>query len=90
MDPKTVVLSKPVETASVGVPKVAFPWSAGKSSYAGKIEVGGQTIPLSTTQTIEEQGGELGRHRHRQDADGRRDRRHDARQGDARAAQARR
>jgi dipeptidyl aminopeptidase/acylaminoacyl peptidase len=56
VDPKTVVLSKPVETASVGVPKVAFPLSAGKATYAGKIEVGGQTIPLSTTQTIEEQG----------------------------------
>jgi len=57
IDPKTVVLTKPVETASVGVPKVAFPWSAGKASYSGKIEAGGQTIPLSTTQTIEEQGG---------------------------------
>ena len=57
VDPKTVVLSKPVETASVGVPKVAFPWTAGKASYSGKIEAGGQTIPLSTTQTIEEQGG---------------------------------
>jgi dienelactone hydrolase len=57
VDPKAVVLSKAVDTASVGVPKVAFPWSAGKASYAGKIEVGGQTIPLSTTQTIEEAGG---------------------------------
>jgi dipeptidyl aminopeptidase/acylaminoacyl peptidase len=56
VDPKTVVLSKPVETAKVGVPKVAFPLSAGKATYVGKIEVGGQTIPLSTTQTIEEQG----------------------------------
>ncbi len=56
VDPKTVVLSKAVETASVGVPKVAFPWSAGTASYQGKIEVGGQTIPLSTTQTIEDQG----------------------------------
>jgi dipeptidyl aminopeptidase/acylaminoacyl peptidase len=57
VDPKTVVLTKPVETASVGVPKIAFPWSAGKASYSGKIEAGGQTIPMSTTQTIEEQGG---------------------------------
>ena len=57
VDPKTVVLTRPVETASVGVPKVAFPWSAGKTSYSGKIEAGGQTIPMSTTQTIEEQGG---------------------------------
>jgi dipeptidyl aminopeptidase/acylaminoacyl peptidase len=56
VDPKTVVLSKAVDTASVGVPKVAFPWSAGSASYQGKIEVGGQTIPLSTTQTIEDQG----------------------------------
>ena len=56
VDPKTVVLTKAVETASVGVPKVAFPWSAGKASYSGKIEAGGQTMPLSTTQTIEEQG----------------------------------
>lgn len=57
VDPKTVVLTKPVETASVGVPRIAFPWSAGKSSYSGKIEAGGQTIPMSTTQTIEEEGG---------------------------------
>jgi len=57
VDPKTVVLTKPVATASVSVPKVAFPWSAGKTSYSGKIEAGGQTIPMSTTQTIEEQGG---------------------------------
>jgi dipeptidyl aminopeptidase/acylaminoacyl peptidase len=57
VDPKTVVLSKPVEAASVGVPRVAFPWAAGKASYAGRIEAGGQTIPISTVQTIEEQGG---------------------------------
>jgi dienelactone hydrolase len=57
VDPKTVVVTKPVETAAVGVPKIAFPWAPGKTSYQGKIEAGGQTIPMSTTQTIEEQGG---------------------------------
>ncbi len=57
VDPKTVVVSKPLEASSVGVPKVAYPWAAGKASYQGKIEAGGQTIPLTTTQTIEEQGG---------------------------------
>jgi len=57
VDPKTVVLTKAVDTASVGVPKVAFPWTAGSASYQGKIEAGGQTSPMSTTQTIEEQGG---------------------------------
>jgi dipeptidyl aminopeptidase/acylaminoacyl peptidase len=57
VDPKTVVLAKAVDAANVGVPKVAFPWTAGKASYQGKIEAGGQTIPLTSTQTIEEQGG---------------------------------
>jgi hypothetical protein len=57
IDPKTVVVTKPVDTAAVGVPKVAFPLAPGKASYQGKIEAGGQTIPMATTQTIEEQGG---------------------------------
>jgi dipeptidyl aminopeptidase/acylaminoacyl peptidase len=57
VDPKTVMLSKPVDTASVGVPKVAFPWAASSASYQGRIEAGGQTLPISTTQTIEERGG---------------------------------
>ena len=88
VDPKTVVLAKKVETASVGVPKVAFPWSAGKASYAGKIEAGGQTIPMSTTRDDRGGGRQLGRHRHGEDADGRGGRHDDARQGDARPAQA--
>ena len=57
VDPKTVVLSKPVDTAAVGVPKVAFPLSAGTATYQGKIEAGGQTMPMAITQTIEEKDG---------------------------------
>ncbi len=57
IDPKTVVLSKPVDTRTVGAPKTAFPLTAGTASYQGKIEGGGQTIPVSTTQSIAEQGG---------------------------------
>jgi dienelactone hydrolase len=57
IDPKTVVLSKPVDTRTVAAPKTAFPLTAGTASYQGKIEAGGQTIPMSTTQTIAEQGG---------------------------------
>ena len=57
VDPKTVVLvasrSRPRAWACRRSP---FPLSAGTASYQGKIEVGGQTIPLSITQTIEEQG----------------------------------
>jgi hypothetical protein len=57
IDPKTVVLTKAADAATVGVPKAAFPLNVGTSSYTGKIEAGGQTIPMTTTQTIEEQGG---------------------------------
>jgi dipeptidyl aminopeptidase/acylaminoacyl peptidase len=57
VDPKTVVLSKAVDAAAVGVPKVTASLSPGSTSYQGKIEAGGQTIPMSITQTIEEKGG---------------------------------
>jgi dipeptidyl aminopeptidase/acylaminoacyl peptidase len=57
VDPKTVVLTKAADAAAVGVPKAAFPLTVGTSSYAGKIEAGGQSIPMTTTQTIEEQPG---------------------------------
>jgi dipeptidyl aminopeptidase/acylaminoacyl peptidase len=57
VDPKTVVLSKAADAATVGVPRVAASLSPGSASYQGKIEAGGQTIPMSITQTIEEKGG---------------------------------
>ncbi len=57
VDPKTVVLTKTADASAAGVPKVVFPWAAGKASYQGRIEAGGQTIPISSTQTVEEQGG---------------------------------
>ena len=57
VDPKTVVLSKPVDAAVVGVPKVVASLSPGRASYQGRIEAGGQTIPMSITQTIEEKDG---------------------------------
>ena len=57
VDPKTVVLSKTADAAAVGVPKVVAALTPGSLSYQGKIEAGGQTIPMSITQTIEESGG---------------------------------
>jgi dipeptidyl aminopeptidase/acylaminoacyl peptidase len=57
VDPKTVVLSKAADAAAVGVPKVTASLNAGSLSYQGKIEAGGQTMPMSITQTIEEKGG---------------------------------
>jgi hypothetical protein len=57
VDPKSVVLSKPADTASVGVPKLAASLVTGSTSYQGRIDAGGQTIPMSVTRTIAEQGG---------------------------------
>jgi dipeptidyl aminopeptidase/acylaminoacyl peptidase len=59
VDPKTVVLSKAVDTAAVGVPKVVASLTPGTLAYQGKIEAGGQTIPMSIVQTIEDQGATL-------------------------------
>jgi dipeptidyl aminopeptidase/acylaminoacyl peptidase len=56
VDPKTVVLSKAVDAATVGVPKVVASLTPGSLSYQGKIEAGGQTIPMAIAQTIEESG----------------------------------
>jgi dipeptidyl aminopeptidase/acylaminoacyl peptidase len=57
VDPKTVVLSKAVDAAAVGVPKAVAGLTPGSLSYQGKIEAGGETIPMSITQTIEDKGG---------------------------------
>jgi dipeptidyl aminopeptidase/acylaminoacyl peptidase len=56
VDPKTVVLSKAADAAAVGVPKVVASLTPGSLSYQGKIEAGGQTIPMSITHTLEEKG----------------------------------
>jgi dipeptidyl aminopeptidase/acylaminoacyl peptidase len=56
VDPKTVVLSKAVDRAAVGVPKLAASLTPGSLSYLGKIEAGGQTMPMTISQTIEDKG----------------------------------
>jgi hypothetical protein len=56
VDPKTVVISKPVDAVAVGVPKVAASLAPGTFSYQGKIEAGGQVIPMSISQTVEDKG----------------------------------
>jgi dipeptidyl aminopeptidase/acylaminoacyl peptidase len=56
VDPKTVVLSKAVDPAAVGLPKTAASLTPGRLSYQGKIEAGGQTFPMSIAQTIEDGG----------------------------------
>ena len=56
VDVKTVTLPKKVE-ATASAPKPARDLIAGTANYKAKIELGGQTIPLTTTTVIKEDGG---------------------------------
>jgi dipeptidyl aminopeptidase/acylaminoacyl peptidase len=56
VDPKTVVLAKKVEVASTG-PKPAAALTPGTATYKGRIEAGGQTIPIDMTSTVADQNG---------------------------------
>jgi dipeptidyl aminopeptidase/acylaminoacyl peptidase len=57
VDPKTVVLAKKVDANAVGLPKAAVDLQPGTFKYKATIEAGGQTIPLSVSTTIAEDGG---------------------------------
>ena len=56
VDPKTVVLSKAAEAGAVRLPKLAGSLTPGSLTYTGTIEAGGQSIPMSVAQTIEDTG----------------------------------
>ncbi|HYN42386.1 MAG TPA: S9 family peptidase [Thermoanaerobaculia bacterium] len=56
VDPKTVVLAKKVDTAAVGAPKPVADLAAGTSSYAGTIAAGPQTMQISSTRVVKEDG----------------------------------
>jgi dipeptidyl aminopeptidase/acylaminoacyl peptidase len=56
IDVKSVTLPKKVE-ATAGAPKPAGDLKAGTSSYKASIAAPGQTIPLTTTTEIKEDGG---------------------------------
>ncbi len=56
VDPKTVTLAKKVDAAAVGLPKLTGDLAPGKSSWQAKIEMGGQSIPLSMTREIAADG----------------------------------
>ena len=55
VDPKTVVLSRPV-AVSDALPKIAGSIAPGSASYQAKIEAGGQTFSMRISQTIEDKG----------------------------------
>ncbi len=56
VDPKTVTLAKKVDASTVTVPKTASDLSAGSASYKGTIAVGPQTMPISKTREVKEDG----------------------------------
>ena len=56
VDPKTVVLTKKVDAADVGLPKPAAELQPGKWNYQVKLEMGGQTMNLKLSVAIEDGG----------------------------------
>jgi dipeptidyl aminopeptidase/acylaminoacyl peptidase len=56
VDPKTVVVAKKVDVGP-SAPKPAYDLTPGVVSYKGKLEAGGQTIPMDITHTVKDSAG---------------------------------
>ncbi len=56
VDPKTVVLEKKIDPASVAAPKPVADLVAGTFNYSGSIAAGPQNIPISTARVVKEEG----------------------------------
>lgn len=59
VDPRTVVLAKPVDTASVGAPRPAVPLKPTTEHYGITIALNGQTLQMATETVITEEGGDI-------------------------------
>ncbi len=57
VDPKTVVLTKKVDTASVGTPKPAVDLAPSTANFKATIAVNGQTIPMDITSVVKDENG---------------------------------
>ena len=57
VDPKSVTLTKKIDSSAVSVPRPSQPLQAGTSSYSASMEAGGQSMKMEITQTIAEEGG---------------------------------
>jgi dipeptidyl aminopeptidase/acylaminoacyl peptidase len=57
VDPKTVVLTKKVDTAAVGTPKPAVDLAPSTANFKATIAVNGQTIPMDITSTVKDDNG---------------------------------
>jgi dienelactone hydrolase len=56
VDPKTVTLTKPVDTSAMKAPTPTQPLVVGSTTYNATISFGGQTMKMETTNTVAEQG----------------------------------
>lgn len=56
VDPKGVVLARKVDSSSVGAPKPVAPLPVGTFNYPSKIEMAGQSIPISYKREIKQEG----------------------------------
>ena len=57
VDPKVVTLTKKTDPASVTAPKPAVDLKAGTSTYNAKIEMGAQSMSMTTVTELREEGG---------------------------------
>lgn len=57
VDPKTVVISKTVDPASVGVPQIARKLEPAMYKFDAKLSMGEQQVPLKLVVTVEDAGG---------------------------------
>jgi len=57
VDPKTVTLTKKVDTASAGVPKPAADLQPATYKYQAMLAMGAQEMPMKATTTIQEENG---------------------------------
>jgi dipeptidyl aminopeptidase/acylaminoacyl peptidase len=56
VDPKTVTLTKKVDSTTVGVPKVERQPQAGTMAYQAKLDAGGQSMAVTTTVIVKQEG----------------------------------
>ena len=59
VDPKTVTLSKAVDSASVKVPEVTQPLESAAATYNVTIALGAQSMKMESTNTVSEAGNAL-------------------------------
>jgi dipeptidyl aminopeptidase/acylaminoacyl peptidase len=57
VDPKSVVIARKVDAASVGAPKTVADLQAGSTRYQAKIEMGQNSIALKIATTIKDENG---------------------------------